>query len=120
VDEEAHEEHQGAEVVSVLVEEGAVEVGAFQEVVAAVSLHEEEVVREVVSHGVVVDYIIPCVLQSHLCRYSGVLGLAYQVFKESKNWSNSSLYMRSLDRWRLDHGIEGCLQREHFNSLKPF
>jgi hypothetical protein len=59
VDEEAHEEHRGAEVVSVPVEEGAVEVGASQEVVAAVSLHEEEVVRGVVSHGVVVDYLIP-------------------------------------------------------------
>ena len=57
--EEAHEEHRGGEVVSVLVEEGAVEVVGFQEVVVAVSLHEEEVVRGVVSHGVVVDYLIP-------------------------------------------------------------
>lgn len=57
--EEAHEEHRGAEVVSVLVDEGAVEVVGFQEVVAAVSLHEEEVVRGVVSHGVVVDYLLP-------------------------------------------------------------
>lgn len=120
MDEEAHEEHRGAEVVSVLVEEGAVEVGAFQEVVAAVSPHEEEVVRGVVSHGVVVDYLIPSVLQSHPCRYSGVLGLTCQVFKESKNWSSSSLHMQFLDPWRLDHGVEECLQREHFDTLKPF
>ncbi len=119
MDEEARGEHRGAEVVSVLVEEGAVEAGAFPEVVAAVSLPEAEVVRGVVSHGVVVDYLVPCVLQSHQCRYSGVLGLAYQVFKESKNWPNSSLHMRSLDPWRLDHSVEGCLQRERFNILKP-
>ena len=106
MDEEAHEEHRGAEVVSVPVEEGAVEVGASQEVVAAVSLHEEEVVRGVVSHGFVVDYLIPRVLQPHQCKYSGVWGLAYQVFKESKIWPNSNLYMRSLNPWRLDHGVE--------------
>ena len=71
-------------MVSVLVEEGAVEVGAFQEVVAAVSPHEEEVVRGVVSHGVVVDYPIPCVLQSHHVDILAFWGLRVRCSRNQK------------------------------------
>jgi hypothetical protein len=61
---EVHEEYQEAEVVSVLGEEGAAGVVVFPEVVAPASLHEDEAVREVASHGDVVNYLIPwcCIL----------------------------------------------------------
>lgn len=58
MDEEAHEEHQEAEVVSVLAEEAAGEVVASQGVVAAASLQEDEAVRGVVFHGDAVDRLV--------------------------------------------------------------
>jgi hypothetical protein len=57
VDEEAHEEHPEAGVVSVLAEEGAVVVGASREVEAVALHHGEEAVRGVDSHGDVVDHL---------------------------------------------------------------
>jgi hypothetical protein len=80
VDEEAHEEHPEAGVVSVLAEEGAEVVGASQEVEAAASHREEEAVREVDSQGDVVDHLCPSAACC-MCRYLGVFGFASQVFE---------------------------------------
>ena len=57
MDEEDHEEHPEAGVVSVLAEEGAVVVGASREVEAVASHPGEEAVRGVDSHGDVVDHL---------------------------------------------------------------
>jgi hypothetical protein len=57
VDEEAHEEHPEAGVVSVLAEEGAVVGEASREVEAVASHHGEGAVRGVGSHGDVVDHL---------------------------------------------------------------
>ena len=117
MDEEAHEGHRGAEVVSVLVEEGAVGVEVFQEVVAAVSLHEEEGVRGVVSHGVVVDYLIPYVPHLTCVDIPAFSGLRIRCSRNKKLVQLESSYAIS-GPMGLDHGVEGCLQREHFKILK--
>ena len=61
-------------------DEAGVEVEVSQEAAAVASLHEGEAARGVVSHGDAVNYLYPGIA-SFLCRYLGVFGFVYQVFK---------------------------------------
>ena len=94
MDEEAHEEHQEAEVVSVLAEEAAGEVVASQGVVAAALLQEDEALREVFFHGDVVDRLLLRLACIDIAAFSGLpirCLVAIGWVQESKLWSYSAV-----------------------------